>query len=209
MNYPKLSETLGLTLLAGLFIALAWVPEIWRGKEGAVWAFTRFFLVIVAGTLLLFAIFSILDLFVYRANLRLTEYQKAQATTERVKILDIIQRMGPEQLAAVSASGVSLDFIAGSDGSVIASRLMTPRGEVPVSFFRDFMELSGEANTAPVRAWSEGTQDRLYARWLTDFFVDMGWATPAAGNQSAKWTNRAAAEAVLRAVQVVGIGEQT
>jgi hypothetical protein len=202
MDYPKLRESLLLALVTALAIALAWGPGVWPEKMSSGQAFVRFLLVIVAGAFALFTLWSIANLVWYQASARLYETQRALAYTERVRILDLARDLTPEQVELVKASGITFEWLLGSDGSMIPHRLTTPGGSVPVDFFQTFMRLSGEDFTVPIRTWSEGSQDREYARWMTNGLISMGWAEPAAGNQSARWTRRGLADQLLKQVEI-------
>jgi hypothetical protein len=137
------------------------------------------------------AMFSLLDWASFVVIMRLSDANEAMAITERVKILEFIQRMTVAQISAINQYMPSIEYIIGNTGP--AKNLRVKQGLIPYTFVDEFVQNGNEEYLAPVGLWSDGTDARLYAQWITQTLVSLGYAKEAAGNNSAKWVDVRAA----------------
>lgn len=179
MNYPKLYEPILLSLMAAFILVLAWRQEKWP-------EWLRATLVVIGLVFLLWAVFTSIDVIVYRANKRLMERRLALARTERVVLIEAIRHLTDQQIGILSQYTPIFELIGGGDHGPLMY-LRTMDGNVPVRFIERFLELGGEEYLCPVRQWSEGSREREWAEAFTRFSIAMGWASRGAGPYPAKW----------------------
>lgn len=202
IDYPKLGTPIVLGISGAFFLYAAWV-EIWPREAGTALTLLRALFVIVGLWLLAMALISGVNLVAYDVGKRMMEINRARALTERVRLAETISRMTPEQLRFIGqSSGATLEWIIGIQGvdlvEALPMEIRTQWGGIPVDFFREFVDRSIGDFTPPVRTWGEGTRERDHAQALVALLMSYGWVSPAAGNNPARWTNRQAAEDLLK-----------
>lgn len=116
----------------------------------------------------------------------------AEAVTRpEIVLFDRAAKTDPEQLKFMRDYIPMISAIGGSAGPLYSWR--TLRGEVPLSFVRDFLDMTVKDGSRyflpPVRTWADGSREREYAQWLTSHFETCGLAQGAIGNKSAEWKN--------------------
>lgn len=200
IDYPKLQTPIILGIAGAFCLYAAWV-EIWPREAGMFLTLLRALLVISGLWLLAMALIAGVNLVAYDAGRRMVEINRARAITERVKLVETVSHMTSDQLAFIGrAQPATLEFIIGFEGDTVDAipmELRTQWGNIPVNFIRDFVDQSTDGYTPPIRIWGEGTRERTNATALVALFTSYGWVSPAVGNNSAKWINREAAEALL------------
>jgi hypothetical protein len=189
MNYPRLYEPILLSLLAALALLLATRQEKWPD-------WLRAFLIVVGLVFLVWAVFTTIDVMVFRANMRLRERQMALARTERVMMLEQLKQLNRMQIEALSQYTPVYELVGGDTKPLMYLRVFG--GTVPAGFVDEFLRLGDEAHLCPVSRWSEGTREREWAEQFTRYAIAQGWATKAAGPYPAKWKN------LERAYQALG-----
>lgn len=205
IEYPKLGTPILLGIAGAFCLYAAWV-EIWPREAGAFLLLLRALLVIAGLWLFGMALIAGINLIAYDAGRRWAEINRARATSERVRLVETVSRMTPEQLAFIGkAKASTLEFMIGFQGDefdVMPMELRTEWGNVPVDFIRQFVDNSIDGYTPPIRTWGEGTRERGFAETLVTLFTSYGWLSPAMGNRSAEWTNYNAAVALLERMGV-------
>jgi hypothetical protein len=179
MNYPKLHEPILLSLMAALCFLLAWKQDHYPD-------WLRSLLVFAGLVFMLWAIFTTIDVIVYRTTMRFRDRRMAEAKTERVLLLEAIRHMDQNQIHALSQYVPIFELIGGSETGPLMY-LRTFNENVPVSFISEFLSLGDELYMCPVGHWSEGTRERAWAESFTRYAISMGWAGRAAGPYPAKW----------------------
>lgn len=181
MDYPKLSVPIILILLAVLSLMLAWKEASWPD-----WA--RGLLVIAGLVLIVAGALELVNWIAWNYTARLTEYREAVSMTERVKLLEKIANMTPDQISVISKYAPVVEIMTGAESGPIFA-LKTHTGNVPWSFVEEFIQHGSQSNMAPIRGWSEGTAGRRYAEDFTGFMIYLGYAEESHGNQSARWVD--------------------
>lgn len=189
MNYPRLHEPILLSLLATLCLLLSWRQDRWPD-------WVRSLLVVAGVVFLVWAIFTTIDVMVYRANNRIRERMYARSRTERVLMLEAIRQLDRHQLEVLSQYVPIIELVGGSDTGPL-KYLRTFDGTVPVSFVEDFLKLGNEVYLCPVGRWGEGSREREWAESFTRYAVAQGWASRAAGPYPAKWLKQESAYQAL------------
>jgi hypothetical protein len=200
IEYPKLGTPIILGVIGSFCLYLAWV-EIWPREAGMFLAVLRALLVIAGLWMIGAAFIAGINLVAYDTGRRMSEIYRARALTERVRLVETVSRMTPEQLAFIGkAQKSTLEFVIGWQGDtfdVMPMELRTQWGNIPVDFIRQFVDQSVDGYTPPIRTWGEGTRERGFAEALVALFTSYGWINPAMGNRSAEWLNYEAAQEML------------
>lgn len=180
---PKSITWITFAILTGACIELARrVPDLA--------AFLLFIALVFGSAGLVNAVYWIVFRFVVQMRLVIM----ARAETERVLIMRSIEKMQPYQLNYLSTVDPMVITLPGSAGPVVM--LMRINGvDIPFDFLMQFFEQSEGSYLVPVGSFSEGTKQRQWAVLLTAHLITQGFAERANGNHSARWTNRAGAEA--------------
>ena len=117
----------------------------------------------------------------------LRDTNEARSMTEKVKMAEAISRMAPDQIRALTLFVPSILVTAGEAGPLFDLDLED--GKVPMRFVKEFFAQGNRQYMAPVRIYSDGTDERKWAQQITAYMVLLGVAKPAEGKYSAKWTN--------------------
>lgn len=123
----------------------------------------------------------------------LADYQQArheiESTTARLREIQAISRLTPDQLALVPRSDNSILVQSAkrtAEGWEKSLWFSTPGGLVPVEFAQEFFQSGGVLNLRPVSSYSEGTFSYEYARNLTAWARSEGLAVGGDGSRSGK-----------------------
>lgn len=136
-----------------------------------------------------------IDFLLFKWSLRVRLFYEAKATTERVRVIQLLGALNDEQLKALGAGAVEVNVLGGSPGPLFT--LTVGEGKIPYSFIREFLSQGDDTYLCPVGLYSEGTKRREWAQWLTAYFIMFGFAERASGNRSARWANKGAALAYI------------
>lgn len=201
IEYPKLQTPIILGIAGSFLLYLAMVDWLWPRAPGTFAALLRVLCGVAGAWFLFMAAVSAFNLIAYDAGRRMAEINRARALTERVRLVETVSRMTPEQLAFIGrATPATLEYMigfAGDEVEVLPMELRTQWGNIPVDFLRAFVDGSTNGYTPPIRTWGEGTRERDHAIATVALFTSYGWLSPAVGNNSARWINQPAAEALL------------
>jgi hypothetical protein len=152
---------------------------------------------LLAGVLLAGAGLVLVNWIVYQVGQRFTEYRDALAITERVKLLQALSTLNPDQVRLLELNSPVVSVLGGEPEPCYYLRV--GGSEVPFQFIEQFIERGGPEHLAPVGSWSEGSKQRAWAEALTNYLVVLGFAELARGNRSARWLDQA------RAMKWIGI----
>jgi len=171
---PKLSGGLLLALSAGVCFMLAYHERGWDGG-------LRLALVVFGVVVLFFAILSTYNWIQFQANQRYKERQRVDAETaevriwrERRELMNLVARLSPDQIEAISRNGVVSRALFGNLGTLIG--LPTEFGLVMYDLVDEFMAYSTETHLCPIGRWSEGSRLRRQAEALTKMLIQEGFA---------------------------------
>ena len=119
---------------------------------------------------------------------RMNEYRQAMAVTPYLELVGWISRLNTEQTKIVPAEMYKATVeIIGGDGEP-EYLLRTVGGPVPMWFVREFLEKCGDQYLYPVRRYADGTPERDWSIWFTDWCVHVAKvAVPHNGPHSAAW----------------------
>lgn len=152
--------------------------------------------------------------YVYDIILDLRDKQRDIDTrTARLRELQAAAKLTPEQAKLVPITGVGSEIDTLLEHGEFVYYLMTPEGRVPLDWVREFIRDSGVIYLRAINTWSEGTVGYDYATWLTNWFVNKGFALPHQGPHPAQWkTEQTKAEicqlfGVEWQVPSIGMGE--
>jgi hypothetical protein len=121
------------------------------------------------------------------------DVREALTITVQTTMLDKLSRMTDVQLEAAGSMIPRINLIGGAEGPaewLVCDNL----GEVPLEFVEAFFNSSSASYCNPIRNYTSGSTERLYADILTRYLISKGLASDAAGNRAARWTDRPAAE---------------
>jgi len=131
----------------------------------------------------------------------LADWQQArreiESTTARLREIQAISRLTPDQLALVPRSDNSILVQSANrtaEGWERSLWFSTPGGLVPVEFAQEFFQSGGVLNLRPISSYSEGTFSYEYARNLTAWARSEGLAVGGDGSRSgrvAEWVSPA------------------
>lgn len=108
--------------------------------------------------------------------------------TARLRELEAASKLTPEQATVVPVVGMDPEVDAALDGNMLFTYyLMTPEGRIPLEWVREFVLDSGIIYLRAINTYSEGTVGYNYAVWLTNWFVNKGFAFPHNGPHPAQW----------------------
>ena len=181
MDYPRLATPIICALISTLALSLAWKESGWPD-------WVRIVLVGIGGLMLFVAAVTLINWIVANFNERLLEYHTAMAHTERTAMLDTISHMSAEQVAILNQYVPVVEILAGLPGPIY--RLVTPTGTVPQTFIDEFLIRSTDEYLAPIRSWSDGSNERQWAENFTQFLIVMGNARQASGPHPAAWVDK-------------------
>lgn len=184
MTEPSLGRAILFSILAAVCFAVVRYlkpPEAWS------------FLLTTLGMIFVgAALFYSLDWLMMHIGEWREAWRRADAVSERVRILDYLSHLTPMQLEALNQYVPVVNILGGTPAPVF--QLKTPGGDIPWTFITDtFLPQCNDVYLAPVSSWSEGSHDRIYAEALTRYFITLGFAGEAIGNKPAKWLNKDAA----------------
>jgi hypothetical protein len=86
--------------------------------------------------------------------------------------------------------------------------LITEGGDVPLEFVEQFLKASDAVYLQPISTFSDGTHERDWVGWLTDWAVANRFAQPfTGGNRPAKWASPASRHDVATLIGITLIQE--
>ena len=188
MDYPRLSTPIFLLILAAIFLLIA--------KDASKLPDWLRFGVATVGVIFAFAgVLSGVNWLTYNVTARAEEMQRARALTpeiqladRRLQLVERIANMPSDRIATLAAFAMPItEFIGGNLGPIPALRV--GEGNVPMWFVAKFWEMSTDTHLVPVSTWNSETRERQWAEALTNYLINFGLASPAAGNNPAKWTS--------------------
>ena len=196
MDYPRLSTPIFLLILAAIFLLIA--------KDASKLPDWLRFGVATVGVIFAFAgVLSGVNWLTYNVTARAEEMQRARALTPEIQLADRrlllvekIASMPADRIATLAAFAMPItEFIGGNLGPIPALRV--GEGNVPMWFVSKFWTMSTDEYLVPIRTWNSETRERQWAEALTNYLINFGLASPAAGNNPAKWVNVEAANVWL------------
>lgn len=171
---PKLFGALLMTLLAAMCFAMAYYEEKW--SEGV-----RVVLTVFGVIFLVFAILSAWNWIRYQGNQRYKERARVLAETaevriwrERKELMNLVTRLTPDQIEAISRNGMVSRALFGNLGTLVG--LPTAYGYITFELVDEFMAGSSETHLCPIGRWSEGSRLRHQAEALTKLLIEEGFA---------------------------------
>lgn len=144
------------------------------------------------GVLALAAVLSCLNWIACQSTRRVGELVLARSMSERVRIIQEVGKLTPEQVKLLEDQNPVVTVLGGEPSPVFALRVGNDV-EIPFQFIHEFLDRGKEDSLCPVSSWSEGTRHRQYAEALTNYLVILGFAEPAKGNRAARWLDQARA----------------
>jgi len=175
---------LGTVIIYGLLVIATWVAyKFLDGKP--VWQLA---LVGVGLVWLVAAGFALVDWGLYIGGVRLLAYRQAMAITPYLELVKSLSMLRPDQakIVPIEMYRATVEILGGEDGPEYMLR--TPWGPVPRWFVEEFLDQSSDQFLYPIRRFADGTSERDWATWLTDWFVHVAQiALPHEGSHSAAW----------------------
>jgi hypothetical protein len=185
-------------ILLGLGAILMLLP-VWIRSELAAWM--QALLLAVGLWLLVWLLFAVIEYLQWLAQVAAWRQKKIDLMTPRMaeiekqkEIIREIRGMTPQQIDLIKNYGPVATALAGDLGPL--ADMQTAGGRVPYVFIDLFMAQSSGRFLAPVGSWSEGTEERDYAQWLTGWLCDRGHADRAGGPYPARWRDGGRAQAI-------------
>ena len=150
--------------------------------------FQSLFLVLAA-VLAVAAGLCALDWLLYKAGGQIRMVYEIRATTERVKVIQAIGALNDRQIAYLETSTPAVILLPGEFGPV-RLYLRVNGVQIPYDFIDLFIKMADDIHLASINTWSDGSQNREWARLLTIHLVSQGFAEQHNGNKAAKWLNK-------------------
>ena len=142
-------------------------------------------------------IFSGLDYLTYTVARRWADF----ASIHNAAYLDVLReeniklswlaKLDSDQVVALGRYTASIETIPGT-GMIPLQFLIVGDRKITFEFVDEFLMMGGKDYLAAVRRWSEGSNKRLDADALTNYFVRNKYAVPPNGNTPARWIDRPA-----------------
>lgn len=186
MDTPKTRTWIGYAMTAAVMVYTS--RQLIAAGYAELGALVMFFAVICGGAAGVHVVYWL----IYNVIANFRHIIMARAETERVLVMRVIAQLNDAQLHYLETIDPTVITIPGSAGPV--NYLLRISGaEIPYGFVREFFDQSQGAYLVPVGSYAEGTKQRTWAVALTNHLVRQGFAERAAGNHSARWTQRAEA----------------
>jgi hypothetical protein len=193
MFAPGLSKPLSLSLV--VVILLAFVTQVDMAPITG-WLLSG--ITAVCGvTAMLYIAEWILD----RAVTQFQRVRDALAVTKQSELVDSLSRLNADQISYGRTFAITFDLLPGNAGPVYFMTTSDGSDRIPQSFIAEFVDLSGTEYLYPIRSYSEGSEGRRLASLLTRELCLRGYASPAVGNQPARWSD------LNGAIVALGLGE--
>lgn len=199
---PSLSRAISLSLIA----AASFIIASDYGPKLPLWV--KFILVAVGFVTTAGALIESINWITYVAIQRGQELRHMWTISEVTEVLRLMSGLSDEAQVELAfhfdSLGVQYRGLAHDTGPLFHFHV---NGHwVDTAFILEFLTRSDERYLVPVRSWSEGTHERMWAEALTSWFIRRQYAYPAAGNHSAAWKWYAQGKASMRARALVAFG---
>lgn len=181
MFTPGLSKPLSLSLVVVILLAFITQVEMSPLAGSAVAGI----IAVCVVTAMLYYSEWIID----RAVTQFHRLRDALAVTPQSELVDSLSRLDKDQIDYGRTFSITYDLLPGNAGPLYFMTTSDGSDRIPKSFIIEFVDLSGTEYLYPIRNYGEGSEGRRLASLLTRELCLRGYATPAVGNQAAKWSD--------------------